>query len=39
MEKIWNENMEFLRDLMFFDASYIDLLKNFISNFPIEDTF
>jgi ubiquitin C-terminal hydrolase len=35
-QKIRNENMDFLRDLLYFDQSYFELLKDFIRRYRFE---
>lgn len=39
MHKIWNENMEFIRDRMFYDTSYIDFLKSFVQSYTFEPIY
>lgn len=39
MHKIWNENMEFIRDRMFYDTSYIDFLKSFVNSYSFEPVY
>ncbi|CAG9332998.1 unnamed protein product [Blepharisma stoltei] len=35
-QKIWIENMEFFRDLLFFDTSYFEMVKTFVQNFEFD---
>jgi len=35
-QNVWNENMMFLRDLLFFDSSYFKLIKSFVEQYQFE---
>lgn len=36
LQKIWIENMEFFRDLLFFDPNYFEMVKSFVKDFSFD---